>query len=155
MKQFPRGIRFLGRRTQKVIQSSSLRLAFTVPVVVQLLVAVGLVGYLSFRNGQQAVQDLASQLRREVSARIQGELESYFGDPHAINRLNATAFSNGDLDVEQATQGEHLLFQQMKIYPEIAFVYCGSARSGEFFGILRSPETGELQLSYGNASNAF
>ncbi|MEO0532302.1 MAG: adenylate/guanylate cyclase domain-containing protein [Cyanobacteria bacterium P01_A01_bin.123] len=155
MKQFPRGIRFLGRRTQKAIQSSSLRLAFTVPVVVQLLVAVGLVGYLSFRNGQQAVQDLASQLRSEVSARIKGELESYFGDPHAINRLNATAFSNGDLDVEQATQGEHLLFQQMRIYPEIAFVYCGSARSGEFFGILRSPETGELQLSYGNASNAF
>ncbi|NER78802.1 MAG: HAMP domain-containing protein [Leptolyngbya sp. SIO1D8] len=137
------------------MQNSPLRLAFTVPVLVQLVAVVGLVGYLSFRNGQQAVQVLASQLRSEVSARIQGELESYFGDPHAINRLNATAFSNGDLDIENATQGEHLLFQQMKIYSEIAFVYCGSARSGEFFGILRSPDTGELQLSYGNASNNF
>ncbi|MBE7383139.1 MAG: HAMP domain-containing protein [Leptolyngbya sp. SIO1E4] len=137
------------------MRKSSLRLAFTVPVLVQLVVAVGLVGYLSFRNGQQAVQTLASQLRSEVSARIEGELASYFGDPHAINRLNATAFSNGDLDIENATQGEHLLFQQMRIYPTIAFVYCGSARSGEFFGILRSPDTGELQLSYGNASNNF
>jgi HAMP domain-containing protein len=113
------------------------------------------VGYLSFRNGQQAVQVLASQLRSEVSARIQGELKSYFGDPHAINRLNATAFSHGDLDITKATQGEHLLFQQMRIYPTIAFVYCGSARSGEFFGILRSPETGQLELSYSNPGTQY
>ena len=155
MKQLSQASRFLQHRTQGLIQNSSLRLAFTVPVLVQLVAAVGLVGYLSFRNGQKAVQVLASQLRSEVSARIQSELEGYLGAPHAINRLNATAFSNGDLDVQKATQGEHLLFQQMKIHPTIAFVYCGSARSGEFFGIFRSPETGELQLSYSNTSNDF
>ena len=155
MKQSNQGIPFFGRRTPKVLRNSSLRLAFTAPVLVQLAAAVGLVGYLSFRNGQLAVQDLASQLRSEVSARIKGELESYFGAPHAINRLNATAFSNGDLDVEKATQGEHLLFQQMKIHPTIALVYCGSARTGEFFGILRSPDTGELQLAYSNAKSRY
>jgi class 3 adenylate cyclase len=144
-----------GQLTPNIIRQPSLHLAFTVPVLVQLAVAVGLVGYLSFRNGQQAVQTLASQLRSEISARIQGELAGYFGDPHAVNRLNATAFSNGDLDIEQALHGEHLLFQQMKIYPAIAFVYCGSARSGEFFGILRSPDTGQLQLSYSNGGNQF
>ena len=101
------------------------------------------------------MQDLASQLRSEISARIQGQLQGYFGDPHAINRLNATAFANGDLDIERARYGEHLLFQQMKIYPSIAFIYCGSARSGEFFGILRSPNTGELTLSYSNTGNNF
>ena len=155
MKQLSQTFERLSHRIRELIRNSSLRLAFTVPVLVQLIAAVGLVGYLSFRNGQEAVEDLASQLRSEVSARIQGELEGYLGAPHAINRLNATAFSNGDLDVSKATQGEHLLFQQMKIYPTIAFVYCGSARSGEFFGIFRSPRTGELQLSYSNASNNF
>jgi len=155
VKRFIRGLNFLKGSTRTAIRRSSLRLAFTVPVLVQLVAAVGLVGYLSFRNGQQAVQTLASQLRSEVTARIEGELKSYFGDPHAINRLNATAFSNGDLDIEGATQGEHLLFQQMKIYSTIAFVYCGSVRSGEFFGILRDPDTGQLQLSYGNNSNKF
>jgi len=140
---------------RQVIQKPTLRLVFTVPVLLQLIGAVGLVGYLSFRNGQQAVQDLASQLRSEISARIQRELQGYFGDPHAINRLNASAFAYGDLDVVDARYGEHLLFQQMKIYPTIAFVYCGSAKGGEFFGILRSPDTGQLQLSYGNATNNF
>lgn len=155
MKQFIRSLTVWGHRSPQAILSSSLRYAFTVPVLVQLVTVVGLVGYLSFQNGLEAVQTLASQLRSEISARIKGELEQYFGDPHAINRLNATAFANGDLDIESATQGEHLLFQQMKIYPTIAFVYCGSARSGEFFGILRSPDTGELQLSYGNNANGF
>jgi class 3 adenylate cyclase/HAMP domain-containing protein len=141
--------------TLRRLRYPSLRVMFTVPVLIQLTLAVGLVGALSFRNGQRAVQSLASQLRSEISARIEGELSSYFGDPHAINRLNATAFSSGDIDINGASYGEHLMFQQMKIYPNIAFVYCGSARSGEFFGVLRVPETGELQLSYGNRQNDF
>ncbi|MGF1459368.1 MAG: cache domain-containing protein [Leptolyngbyaceae cyanobacterium] len=148
-------LRSIRRRTYQALHHSSLHQAFTLPVLVQIFAAVGLVGYLSFRNGQQAVQVLASQLRSEVSARIEGELDSYFGNPHAINRLNATAFSHGDITVEQALRGEHLLFQQMKIYPEIAFVYCGSVQSGEFFGVLRSPDTGQLELSYSNSETNY
>lgn len=128
---------------------------FTIPVLIQLATVVGVVGYLSFRNGERAVQSLSSQLRGEISIRIQKELQGYFGDPHAINRLNATAFRNGDLDIINGLRGEDLLFQQMRIYPTIAFVYCGSAHSGEFFGVIRQPETGELQLSYGNRQNNF
>jgi class 3 adenylate cyclase len=124
-------------------------------MLVQLIGIVGLVGYLSFRNGQKAVQDLASQVRSELTARIQQELQGYFSAPHAINRLNATAFTYGDLDIVGAQRGENMLFQQMRIHPTIAFVYCGSAQNGEFFGVLRQPDTGQLQLSYGNASNSF
>jgi class 3 adenylate cyclase/HAMP domain-containing protein len=128
---------------------------FTVPVAVQLVTVVGLVGYLSLRNGEQAVQTLATQLRSELSIGIKRELETYFGEPHAINRLNAIAFRFGDLDIENAQYGEHLLFQQMRLHPALAFVYCGSVQSGEFFGVLRIPETGELQLSYSNGNNGF
>lgn len=133
----------------------SLQVMFTLPVLIQLVAVVGVVSYLSYLNGERAVQNLASQLRKESSFRIQRELQGYFGDPHAINRLNATAFRMGDLDVLTASRGETMLFQQMQIYPNIAFVYCGSAWAGEFFGIIRQPDTGELQLSYGNLSNKF
>jgi hypothetical protein len=116
---------------------------------------VRLVGYLSFRNGQKAVNDLANQIRQELTARIERELQGYFAVPHEINRLNASAFSLGDLDIENASRGESQFYQQMKIAPTVAFVYCGSANAGEFFGVLRSPEDGSLQMSYGNASNNF
>ncbi|WP_448573331.1 cache domain-containing protein [Trichothermofontia sp.] len=139
----------------RITKHLPLRVVFTVPVLLQLVGVVGLVGYLSFRNGQRAVQNLASQLRGELSARIERELKGYFSAPHDINRLNATALVYGELDVIKARAGENFLFQQMKIHPTIAFVYCGSANQGEFFGVLRSPDTGELQLSYSNASNQF
>ncbi len=119
---------------------------------VQAGVAIALVGYLSFRNGQQAVRDIASQLRSEMTARIDAKLHTYFASPHDINRLNANALVRGELDVLQA-QGESLLWQEMQVFPNIAFIYCGSPRRGEFFGVLRQPETSELELSYGNASN--
>jgi adenylate cyclase len=134
----------------------SLQRIFTLPVLIQLIAVVGVVGYLSYRNTEQAVQNLASQLRKENSFRIQRELQGYFGDPHAINRINAAAFRARDLDVINASHGENLMFQQMRVYPNIAFVYCGSSRSGEFFGVMRQPDSGELQLSYSNqASQSF
>jgi PAS domain S-box-containing protein len=133
----------------------SLRVIFIGTVISQLVVAVGLVGYLSFRNGQKAVNDLASQLRRELSARIERELQGYFDTPHDINRLNADAFARGDLDVVTGSHGESQLYQQMVVSPTVAFVYCGSEQDGEFFGVLRSPEDGSLLLSYGNADNQF
>lgn len=133
----------------------SLRAILILAFVMQIAGAVGLVGYLSFRNGQKAVNNLATQLRQELTARIESKLQSYFETPHEINRLNAFAFARGDLDVINAQDGESQLYQQMKIAPNIAFVYCGGARQGEFFGVLRSPDDGSLQLSYGNESNEF
>ncbi|MEM6868810.1 MAG: PAS domain S-box protein [Cyanobacteria bacterium P01_C01_bin.121] len=121
----------------------------------QLLGIVSLVGYLSLRNSQRTVQTLAVQIRQELTARIERELQSYFETPHEINRLNAASFSRGELDINTAQFGEAQLYQQMKIAPNVAFTYCGSSRQGEFFGVLRSPEDGSLQLSYGNPNNAF
>lgn len=132
-----------------------LRIILILAFVGQIVGAVSLVGYLSFRNGQKAVHSLASQLRQEVTARIERELRGYFEVPHDINRLNADAMRRGDLDVVNATRGESQLYQQMVIAPTVAFVYCGSAQQGEFFGVLRSPDDGLLQLSYGNRSNDF
>ncbi|NJN21687.1 MAG: HAMP domain-containing protein [Leptolyngbya sp. RL_3_1] len=155
MKRSPPPLKAWFQTLKRKLRHPSLRTMFTVPVAVQLVTVVGLVGYLSLRNGEQAVQTLATQLRSELSIGIKRELDTYFGEPHAINRLNAIAFRFGDLDIENAQYGEHLLFQQMRLHPTIAFIYCGSARSGEFFGVLRMPETGELQFSYGNANNGF
>ena len=128
-----------------------IRRVLVVPFVLQICATVGLVGYLSFLNSQQTVQNLTSQLRMEVSARIQKELQGYFETPHEINRLNATALIHDVIDVTDATLGEAQLYQQMKISPNVAFVYCGNNR-GDFFGVLRAPEDGSLQLSYSNAT---
>ena len=137
------------------LRNLPLRRLLLLAFVGQLLGVVGLVGWLSLRNSQKTVETLANQIRQELTARIERELQSYFETPHEINRLNATAFARGEIDVENAQFGEAQLYQQMKISPNVAFVYCGSSRRGEFFGVLRSPITGALQLSYSNSNNQF
>ena len=54
----------------KVNKTLPLQLVLVVPFVLQIFGAVGLVGYLSFKNGQKAVNDVAIQLRQEMSDRI-------------------------------------------------------------------------------------
>lgn len=139
----------------KFLKNLSLRSLLLLALVGQLLSIVGLIGYLSFSNSQRTVETLAVQIRRELTARIERELQSYFETPHAINRLNAAAFARGELDIQGAQFGEAQLYQQMKIAQTLAFAYCGSSNRGEFFGVLRSPQDGSLQFSYGNAANDF
>jgi len=130
----------------------TLRNLLAAAFAIQAGAAIGGVGYLSFRNSQQAVRDIASQLRSEMTARIDAKLRTYFASPHDINRLNGNALTRGELDV-RAARGESLLWQEMQVFPNIAFIYCGSPSGGEFFGVLRQPDTEELELSFGNASN--
>jgi hypothetical protein len=47
----------------------SLRSLLIVPFVLQIFTAVGLTGYISLRNGQQAINDLATRLRSGILAR--------------------------------------------------------------------------------------
>ncbi len=104
-----------------------------VPFVVQIVGTVGLVGYLSFRNGQKAVNDLASQLRSELTLRIERELKSYLTVPHDINQFNATAFARGELDFANPQNVSQLL-QQVKIYSFSYGIYC-STQKGEHLAV--------------------
>ncbi len=54
-----------------------LPLILVVPFVLQIFAAVSITGYLSFRNGQKAVNDLATQLQEEVSDRVSLHLDNY------------------------------------------------------------------------------
>jgi len=90
-----------------------LRLVLVVPFVVQIFAAVGLTGYLSLRNGQEAVNDLANQLHTEVCDRIIGHLNSYLATPHLLNQILADAAVRSQLQT-QSTQSELFLWQQLQ-----------------------------------------
>ncbi|MBD2151367.1 hypothetical protein H6F44_14725 [Pseudanabaena sp. FACHB-1277] len=52
-----------------------------VPFVLQIVGAVGLVGFLSYRSGQKAVEDMATSLMSEIGDRIDQNLNSYLNAP--------------------------------------------------------------------------
>ena len=127
----------------------SLPTILIVPFVVQVVTAVSLVGYLSFVNGQRAVNNLATQLQRELAIRIKNELSTYLQTPEQFNQINAIALREGQVDFDQG-RALPLFFQQLKMSNYLYGLYCGSSQ-GEMFGSFRS---GQQEFGTSLASTA-
>jgi PAS domain S-box-containing protein len=112
----------LKRRLASLSGKVPLRTILLVPFVVQLVGVVGLVGYLSFRNGQQAVNDVASRLHIEISDRIEQNLRTFIATPHLVNQTNANAFSLGQLNAQNPIGSEQHFWRQAKLFDQIALV---------------------------------
>ena len=97
-------------------KKTSLRLLLIVPFVLQISAAVGLTGYLSLRNGQKAVNDLASRLRIEVSDRVNQHLDTYLAAPQKINQMNADAVKFGRLNPQDFAASGRLFRQQVGLF---------------------------------------
>ncbi|MCD8490252.1 MAG: ATP-binding protein [Desertifilum sp.] len=123
----------------KPSQKVYLRLILVLPFVLQIVAAVGLVGWLSLKSGQNAVNDLADALRQEVSDRVNQHLDSYLGTPHQINQMNLAAYRLGTLDLRDRELTARYFYQQMRIYPNLSYINFGSAR-GEFVGVGRNDD---------------
>jgi diguanylate cyclase (GGDEF)-like protein len=143
-------------RLSSVLNKLSLKTVLTIPFVLQVTAAVGIVGYLSFKSSQMAVNDLASQLREEVTARILQQLEITVEVPHVINQMNANALLNGDINILTG-EGEHLLWQQARLFPSTNLIYCGQEADGAFLGVGRSEGgTGDdLSIQASNPENGY
>jgi class 3 adenylate cyclase len=131
------------------IRRLSLRTVVSVPFVFQMVAIVSLVGYVSFRNGQQAVHDLAFQLRNELTERINQKLYSSIQIPHAINRLNAFALTEREIDFISDIRVNQFL-QQVKVASFINGVYCGEQQTGNFIGVGRTDNQDSFELMIRN-----
>ena len=126
-------------KLSKIFQPSrsiTLQMVMVVPFVVQISIAVGLTGYLSFRNGQEAVNDLASQLRQEVNSRINQHLDSYLDSPHLINQINANTIATNNFDLGEPRNLKDFLWKQMQDFPSVTFTGIGT-QTGEYIGFER------------------
>jgi signal transduction histidine kinase/DNA-binding NarL/FixJ family response regulator len=87
-----------------------------VPFVLQVFGAVGLVGYLSFKNGEKAVQDLAKQLMDRSSSEVNRHLDAYLAIPHQVIQINADAIRMKLLNErDHQTVGKYF-WHQMQAY---------------------------------------
>ncbi|WP_017301791.1 PAS domain S-box protein [Nodosilinea nodulosa] len=105
--------------------------------------AVGVVGYLSFRNGQRAVNQVANELQNEILHQIKDKLDDYVQVAHNINRLNAIALARGDINPDSAA-GETTFWQQNQIFSTASFVYCGNEK-GNLVGVGKMTNKVHLQ----------
>ncbi|BAZ01133.1 Cache sensor hybrid histidine kinase [Tolypothrix tenuis PCC 7101] len=93
-----------------------LQLVLIVPFVMQVFAAVGLVGYLSFKNGEKAVQELAEQLMKRTTSEVDNHLDAYLSIPHKVNQINANAIRMGLLDVRDRKTIGKFFWHEMQAY---------------------------------------
>lgn len=129
----------LTSQLEKLSGRVSLRSALVIPFVLEIFVAVGMTGYISLRNGEDAVNDVASQLRQEISDRIRERLRDHSEIPHLINQVNADAVRRGELKT-QSFSSEKYLWQQIQHLEDMTWLYFGAAEDGSFIGVKQVDE---------------
>lgn len=101
-----------------------LRLILVVPFVAQILTAVGLVAFFSFKNGQQAVRDLASQLIDSTTQRVDSELDAYLKLPKQLLDVTAKAVLTQQLDLNDRRARELYFWRQSAAFESISYIGC-------------------------------
>jgi signal transduction histidine kinase/DNA-binding response OmpR family regulator len=125
-------------QTKQVAQGSkhfrglTLRLVLVLPFVLQIVGAVGLVGYLSFRNGQEAINDLADRLMAKNNSLVSERLNNYLEIPQKVNKTNLDAIDIGLLKLDDRERVGRYFWQQLRTYN---FSYVSYTLSnGDFIG---------------------
>lgn len=117
-----------------------LYLVMVVPLILQIVGVVAIVGWLSARNGQQAVQEVAAQLRSESSSRIQQHLNSYLAAPLQVNQTNVAAVELGFLNLKDYPTTGKYFWRQMQTF-NVGFISFGTP-TGDFIGVERLNQGG-------------
>ncbi len=127
------------------LSSLPIRYALMIPLVLEILLAVGIIGILASWTSRRAVNDVVFQLRSEVSDRVQDKLTEYLNLPHLINHINAEAVRQGLLDV-QNPRADQYLWHQIQHVQSVSWIYFGDEAAGQFIGVHRDL-TGQLSLT--------
>ncbi|BAZ49302.1 multi-sensor signal transduction histidine kinase [Nostoc sp. NIES-4103] len=105
------------RQLVNLMKSVPLSRVLVMPFLLQISLAVGLTSYLSFRNGQTAVNEVASELRQGIANRVGEDLQTFLSTPHQVLNGNKNALQFGLLNMQDITAWEPYLMQQLELFP--------------------------------------
>lgn len=122
----------VGKLSRKV----HIRAVLIGPFIFQIVVAVGLTGYLSYRNGQQAVSSLVTQLHGEITARVQQYIDAHLEIPFLVVNINAAAIRNRELNLHDLRSWLPHLLHQSQLFNSLSYIYYGN-EGGNYIALQR------------------
>ena len=128
----------------KAFRKFRLRTVLIVPFVLPIVATTGLVGWFSFRNGQQAIDDLATQLNSEISSRIKQQVLDYLNKSQNVHQLTYAAVESGNLKLDDFEGLQRYFWQVVKKGDLESYLSYGNEQ-GEFVGV-EHRENGTIQL---------
>lgn len=112
----------------------SLRPILIVSLMAQIVLAVGLTGYFSWKNGQKTVRSLAMRLSREVTFHTEKHVANYLKIPTIFLQINKSFINSNDLDVNDFINLERNFLLQTQLISQINTLYFGN-KEGDFIEV--------------------
>ncbi|MEQ8968856.1 MAG: AAA family ATPase [Coleofasciculus sp. C1-SOL-03] len=122
------------RKTERLI---------VVEMVTFVSIFVTITGWISSENGERSINELASDLRKEIAGRIEQKLDSYLQIPHAFNQLNANETCLNQLELDNLFDCEKTVWHQMQVFPVSATAI--GTEDGKYLEVVRQEE-GRFQI---------
>jgi hypothetical protein len=107
--------------------------------------AVGLVGYLSYRSGQKAVEEMAASLMSEIGDRIEQNLDNYLQTAQKINQINLKVIESGIIKNDDFESLSKYFWQQLQSY-DFTYINYGNQQN-EFIGVGHIESLGRLEIA--------
>jgi len=133
------------KKFSKISGRFPLKVILIFPFVLQLLTVVAVMGYLSFNSGQKSVNEVATDLRNEITARIEQHLKTYLNIAHFVNQMNANALRLGQLDITKPVAVQRYFWQQLQQLDIVSYISFSSAQ-GQYIGVERR-ENRNIEMS--------
>jgi len=127
-------IKSLNQSLAQLSAKIPLKTLLVVPFVLQIVGAVGLVGWFSFKNGQEAVNKLAIELQEQANSRIQLFLDNYFTIPQQINQINQDAIQLGLVNLDNLSTLGLYFAKQVEVF-NVSYINFGGLEINQFVGV--------------------
>jgi GAF domain-containing protein/HAMP domain-containing protein len=114
---------------------SSIRTRIILPFALLIIAVTGITGFLSIRNGQQAIQENSSQIISETQQRVSQNLDNVLRTPHLVDKQNSDALLQGIVSIDNPKELMRFFYQQSKNY-NAAGISIGTTQIGTVDGAL-------------------
>ncbi|NJL91980.1 MAG: hypothetical protein HC916_21015 [Coleofasciculaceae cyanobacterium SM2_1_6] len=104
---------------------ASLRRVLIIPFVLQIVAVIVLIGWLSLENGQQAVNNVAGQLRSSIIGRIEQRLEDYLFTPKLITQLSIQEIQQQHINIQEPEKLINSIQGQMRLFDTVNHIKFG------------------------------
>jgi two-component sensor histidine kinase len=140
----------------------SLRWLLTLSFTLQVLGITGVVGYLSFKQGQKSVSDLAQQLQRATAQKVALHLDHYLTVPMNLVQTASFMVEQEFIDPFDLEKAGTYFWEYSNVYPNISWIgYYLSDRTGagagrwlsDYQGIVITQHPGGGLADYTYATN--
>ncbi len=131
----------------------SIRQMMPIVMSIQITVAVGITGWISFNSGERAVQKLTRQLCENLNLRVEQQINYYFEDSVQVSQAVATALSNGSINPNDINQVQKDLFNKSKEFDTENILFFGNEK-GSMVGIDRQQDPSKFLLRIRDESTA-